>query len=226
MSVGAAIAALAVTVLQVPSQAQAKPKIMSDAQIGTMSASAQGRLLTPLRDAASALGMEGASRTGSGVFSGVVIDANRRQVDLYVVDIARGRALIKAAKQASPSIDTSLVQIHKAAYTLVDLKAARVHFLSQKHSFETLAIGPRPDGSTLLVEVSDPAAAKRAAPARVGDVVVDFEHGTKRVSKVYHAPKAVAGERGRPTSDRWAAAKWHDSTPFIGGDVVTPDGQA
>lgn len=182
-----------------------------------MSPADQARFLAPLRAAVNALGDIG-KRTGSAGYTGVAIDANHHAVDLYVTDTAKAQQLIRAAKKADGSIDTRLIRVHRAAHSMVELYAARDSFTAQPHSYAVYAVGVAQDGSGLTVEVPNPPAAQReqratAATARpahaaptAAAVNVSFVKGTARTAK------------------SWNDVKWHDHAPFIGGDVITPDG--
>lgn len=236
----AALTALATTALQVPAAAQAStaPAVLTDLQVAALSPGALAVRLAPLRAAGYALTDAGKSRAGSGIYTNVDIDSDRLLVNLYVTDTSRAAGLIRAAKKADPSIDTGLIRIHKAAYTLEQLHAARKSFVAQSHPFDVYAVGPAMDGSGLMVEVKDPAAVvknTRVSKFAAGDatapaIKIVFEHGTRRTDKVLHVNTVATGKTpalaARPMSDSWSAVKWHDSAPFIGGDVITPDGHS
>ncbi|MEY9969593.1 hypothetical protein ABIA33_007682 [Streptacidiphilus sp. MAP12-16] len=230
----AAVATLAATALQVPTaHASATPAVLTDVQVAALSPAAQAALLAPLRAVGYALTDAGQSRAGSRIYANVAIDAGHHLVNLYVTDTSKAGSLIRAAKKAAPSIDTSLIRVHKAAYTLQELHAARQNFVNQSHSFEVYAVGPAVDGSGLLVEVADPKTTSHNArvsqsvtgSSATSSVKIIFEHGVRRTSKVLHVAGA-AKNSAIPMSTSWAAVKWHDSAPFIGGDVITPDGHS
>jgi len=204
------------------------PTVLTDAQIAAMSPVAQAQYLDPLRAVAAALSASG--RGDVGIFSQVVLDPNRHQVDLYVTDPARAAPMIMAAGESGAAVDArgGIVQVRKAAHTIQELDAARSVYLSEDHPFETYAIGPALGGSGLDVEVANPQlAAKQSSGVRVG-VKITFVHGFRRVFKIYDTSAERLGTSqspGQPVGPGWAAVKWHDSTPFIGGDVITPDGR-
>jgi hypothetical protein len=181
---------------------------LRDQEIGAMAPDDQARLLDPLRDLAEALDSYGRSG-GAAFYTGVAIDANHDLVDLYLTDTAEAGKALAAARRTDPEINASLVRVHRSAATVVDLHAARNAFISQAHSFKVYAAGISPDGN-LTVEVPDPIAATKvmaAAKLATGDVHITFVHGTSRTAK------------------SWDDAKWHDSAPFIGGDVITSNGE-
>ena len=188
--------------------AGAPRKVLTDAEIGTMAPARQAALLDPLRALAGTLSEIGNGR-GADVFAGVGIDANHDLLNLYLTHTQRAAGYIHAAKSANPSINTSLVRVHQATYTLVAMNKAMVTYLAQRHSYAVYAVSAAPDGSGLAIEVNNTAIAVKAdstlsARARVG-VHLSFSRGSARDSK----------------SAAWNNVKWHDSTPFIGGDVIT-----
>lgn len=205
--------------------APAAPGGLSDAQVAALPWPVQAEYLAPLRAAAAALATSG--KAEAGIFSMVAIDSNRYRVDLYVTAPAQAGSIIRAAKRVNPSMDTALVQVMQAKYTIQELDAARVAYLSRARAFESYAIGPAPDGSGLEVEVGDPkSAALQVGAAAVGPPIV-LKRGIRRGFKVYDLRRSAAAGRVFPSqavSPGWAGVKWHDSTPFIGGDVLTPDG--
>ena len=217
--------------LQTPLALAAPPPVaLTDAQIAAMSPAAQAQYLNPLRAVAAALSASG--RGEAGIFSQVVLDPNRHQVDLYVTDPARAAPMIMAADESRATVNSvdalgALVQVRKAAYTIRELDAARSVYLSEHHPFETYAIGSAPDGSGLAVEVANPQLAARQSSGAHTRVKITFKHGFRRVFKIYDTSAEQLGASQSPglrVSAAWAAVKWHDSTPFIGGDVITPDG--
>ena len=188
--------------------AGASGRALTDAEIGTMAPARQAALLDPLRALAGTLSDVGNGR-GADVFAGLGIDANHDVLNLYLTRTQRAAGFIQAAKSADPSIDTSLVRVHRAAYTLAAMNKAVVTYVAEPHSYAVYAVSAAPDGSGLAIEVNNTAIAVKAdntlaAGARVG-VHRSFSRGSARYSK----------------SAAWNNVKWHDSTPFIGGDVIT-----
>jgi len=188
--------------------AAAPRKVLTDTEIATMTPVRQAALLDPLRTLAGTLSEIGNGR-GADVFAGLGINANHDVLNLYLTRTQRAAGLIQAAKSANPSIDTSLVRVHKATYTLVAMNKAVVTFVAERHSYAVYAVSAAPDGSGLTIEVNNTATAIKAdssspGGARAG-VHRSFSRGSSRHSK----------------SAAWNNVKWHDSTPFIGGDVIT-----
>lgn len=205
--------------------AHAAPVGLTDAQVAALPAVVQAQYLAPLRTTAVAL--DAAGKAGAQTFSQITIDPEHHEVDLYVTAPAQAASIIRAAKRVHPSMDASLIRIRQARYTIQQLDAARVAYLSHAYAFEAYAIGPAPDGSGLDVEVANPALSAQQTGGVEAGVAIVFEHGARRVAKVYDSlgrPPAGRATSGQPVSPAWAAVKWHDSTPFIGGDVITPDG--
>ena len=95
----------------------ASGRVLTDVEIGTMAPAAQAALLDPLRAIAGALSDVGKG-SGARVFTSVGIDANHDVVNLYLTDTRRATGFVQAAKSVEPSIDTKLIRIHKATYTL------------------------------------------------------------------------------------------------------------
>lgn len=226
------VAVAMATGLQTPAALAAPlPVVLTDAQIAALSPAAQAQYLDPLRAVAAAL--SASARGETGIFSQVVLDPNRHQVDLYVTDPARVAPMIMAANRSVAATDAAdarpaVVQVRRAAYSLQALDAARSAYLSEHHPFETYAVGPAPDGSGLEVEVANPPLATRQSIGEHPGVKITFERGFRRVFKIYDTSAeqlATSPSPGQRVSPAWAAVKWHDSSPFIGGDVLTPDGR-
>jgi hypothetical protein len=188
--------------------AKAPRTVMTDVEIATMAPVQQAALLDPLRTLAGTLSEIGNGR-GADVFAGLGIDANHDVLNLYLTHTQRASGFIHAAKSANPSIDTSLVRVHRATYTLAAMNKAVVAYVAERHSYAVYAVSAAPDGSGLAIEVNNTAIAVKAGStlaegARVG-MHRSFSTGSARDSK----------------SAAWNNVKWHDSTPFIGGDVIT-----
>ena len=210
----------------------ASGKSLTDAEIGTMAPAKQAALLDPLRAVAGALSDVGRGR-GVDVFTSAGIDANHDVVNLYLTDTARAAGFIQAARSASPSIDTNLIRIHKATNTLADMDDALERYLAKRHPYSVYAISAAPDGSGLKIEVDNPAAASKAdsPAAAVTTVGRDFVARPAGAAKRYVvSPESVAstvdrlfskGSARHTKSAAWNNVKWHDSSPFIGGDVIT-----
>jgi len=228
---GTAAAVLAV-VLQVPlsskapEAAGASGRVRTDVEIGTMAPAAQAELLDPLRAIAGALSDVGRVRYAD-VFTSVGIDANHDVVNLHVTDTTRAAGLIQAAKSADPSISTKLIRTHKATYALAVLDAARDAYLARPHSYAVYAASPAPDGSGLQIEVDNTATAIRTdgndiamKPAGAAKTLVVAAASTASTASTV-ARSFTKGSARHPKSAVWNTVKWHDSSPFIGGDVMT-----
>ena len=206
-------------------------KVRTDAQIGAMAPAAQGALLDPLRAIAGALSDVGTGR-GADVFTSVDIDGNHDVVNLYLSSPTRAAGFVAAAKSANPSINTALIRVHKAAYTLATMDRAIEVYLAAPHPYSVYAVSAAPDGSGLRIEVNNTAAAIKADTAAPSKTVGNrFAAAPKGAAKSYASPAAGAassvhrsfsrGSARRMKSAVWNNVKWHDSTPFIGGDVIT-----
>jgi len=210
-------------------------KVLTDAEIGTMAPATQAALLDPLRAIAGALSDVGEGR-GADVFTSVGIDANHDVVNLYLTGTARAAGFIQAAKSANPSIDTNLIRIHKATYTLAAMDGALEAYRAKRHSYAVYAISAAPDGSGLKIEVANTAAAIKAdnTAAAIKTVDNDFAARPNGAAKSHVvSPVSVAstvstvdrsfskGSARHTKSASWNNVKWHDSSPFIGGDVIT-----
>jgi hypothetical protein len=212
--------------------AGASGKPLTDAEIATMAPAKQATLLDPLRAVAGALSDVGRGR-GVDVFTSAGIDANHDVVNLYLTDITRAAGFIQAARSASPSIDTNLIRTHKATNTLADMDDALKRYLAKRHPYSVYAVSAAPDGSGLKIEVDNPAAAGNADSTAAAATAVgnDFVARPAGAAKRYvSSPESVAATVGRlfskgsarhAKSAAWNNVKWHDSSPFIGGDVIT-----
>jgi hypothetical protein len=192
----------------VVSALRASGKVLTDAEIGTMAPATQAALLDPLRALAGALSDVGNGR-GADVFTSVGIDANHDVVDLYLTGTTRAAAFIQAAKSANPSLATNLIRVHKANHTLVAMDKALVAYVAERHPYAVYAISADPDGSGLRIEVGSTTSAIKA-DSRAGVLTRD---GMER--------SFSGGSARRIKSAAWNNIKWHDSSPFIGGDVIT-----
>jgi len=180
---------------------------LTDEQIVAMAPDAQARYLAPLRAAAEALDSYGRGR-GAAIFSAAGIDANDDTVNLYVKDVGQAAAFQHAAAGAAGNIDLRVVRVHAARYTLTDLDDAVSSFLASPRHFTVRALSVNPDGSGITAEVRDDATVRSASTAEpsTGGVVISYQPTPPGVPK------------------SWNDVKWLDRAPFIGGDVLTPDG--
>ncbi len=201
----------------------ASGKVLPDAAIGAMAPAKQAQLLDPLRAIAAAVSSV-SKGSWTRVFTSVEIDANRGVVHLYLTDTGQAVGLVRAAKFADPSIDTKLIRVHTALYSSATLAAARKRYLASPHPYAVYAISPAADGSALQIEVGNPAVAKKLD----GNDVASMPIGASK-AHMLAAPSAtvtvahsyVKGLARQEKSSGWNNVKWHDSSPFIGGDVIT-----
>jgi hypothetical protein len=216
------------TTIAVPFSSQAgavvaSRKVLTDQQIGTMAPAAQAALLDPLRAVAGAL-VDVGRGSGAAVFTSVDIDANHDVVNLYLTDPARANSFVRAARSADSSIDTGLIRIHRATFSLAAMDLALKAFLAKRHSYAVYAVSPAPDGSGLRIEVD-----RKAVAIASGDNGAAFEpYKTATTVGVSAAPVVprvtrsfTPGSARHTKSASWNNVKWHDYSPFIGGDVIT-----
>ena len=198
-------------------------KVLTDVEIVSMTPAAQAALLDPLRAIAGALSNVGKG-SGAHVFTSVGIDANHDVVNLYLTDTRRAADVIQEAKSTEPSINTNLIRVHKAAYSLADLDVARTAYLATRHPYAVYAVSPAQDGSGLQIELGN-------TPTTVttgGTDVADKPIGAATPNAIRAATTASTVARffikdaARHTKSAvWNTVKWHDSSPFIGGDFIT-----
>ena len=201
----------------------ASGKVLTDFEIGTMAPAAQAALLDPLRAIAGALSNVGKG-SGAHVFTSVGIDANHDVVNLYLTDTRRAADVIQEAKSTEPSIDTNLIRVHKATYTLAALDVARTAYLAKPHPYAVYAVSPALDGSGLQIEVDNTATAIKTDGTDVANKPIGA--ATPNVNRAASTASTVARsfikESARHVkSAAWNTVKWHDSSPFIGGDFIT-----
>ncbi|MFD8766550.1 chymotrypsin family serine protease [Streptomyces mirabilis] len=216
----AALALAAATVPQTATAQPAEPNKLTLAQIAALSPEAQGRILDPLRAIAAAAGQAGKT-TEADIYSSLKIDAPDGRVDVYLTDPSKAADFIKAAKQVNKHIDATRITVLHAQYTLRALHAARNHLLAQEAAHQlpykiyTAAVAT--DGSGLQVGVDKPdsalAGTTRASSAtarRDSSTAANVSGVSVTFSKSQHA-----------TTTSWSDTKWHDSSPYIGGDQLT-----
>ncbi|MGI3783885.1 MAG: hypothetical protein ACRYG2_24215 [Janthinobacterium lividum] len=191
--------------------AQASP---TDAQVAALDPDAQAVILEPLRTAAAALDAAG-RRDLPDAYAGVALDVAGGRTDLYLTDPTVAPSLMATAQRDDPGLTPAEVTVHRAAFALTALEAASRTAVDGTHPYAVYAASPAPDASGVQMEVRDPAAAARAS----GDVL----RVTGRDGVTAAVPVTFVVGSPRVAHD-WDAVKWHDSTPFIGGDVLTTDG--
>ena len=187
-------------------QVSAAPRpALTPARIAAMAPAAQARLLAPLRRLAGTLDRLGRAPRYSPRYAGVELSAPTGRVLLYTTDPAAGPELVAAGRRADPQARWGRVRVERARYSRAVLDAAVGRLLHGEHPADLVAVSVAPTGTGLDVEVDgSPAAARRTTP-RLG-VPVRLLRGAPRTPKT------------------WAVHKWHDTAPFIGGDVLTPNG--
>lgn len=181
--------------------------VLTDEQIVAMTPDAQAQYLAPLRTTAEALDSYGRG-AGAAIFAAAGIDGNDDTVDLYVKDVTQAPAFQHAAAGAARNVDLRLVRVHAARYTLTDLDDAVSSFLAAQRHVAVRALSVNPDGSGITAEVRDGPTVRSAGTAEpsTGGVVISYKPSPPGVPK------------------SWNDVKWRDRAPFIGGDVLTPDG--
>ncbi len=178
----------------------------ADARIATMDPAAQANLLEPLRQLADALDAQGRAKWAS-TYAGVDIDAAADAVDLYATDQAAEGHLLAAARRAVPDLRWNRVRMHRARYSRVRLDAAAKALLSDPRAGTVRAVAVRTDSSGLDVQ---------AVSGRLPSGVALDADGI-----------SLATRTAEVTSTKsWAQAKWHDVSPFIGGDQLTRAGHS
>lgn len=173
---------------------------LSDTEIADLPADQQEALLDPLRRLAADLDAEG-RRAAAASYAGVVINAATSGVTVYATG-SGGSTLLAAARAADPSADWPDVRVSPASFSKATLDSAAHRIIADPHrSASVAAVAVDSDGGGLAVEVTD--GSTPALP--IVGVPVRLEPGIRRVAK----------------ASAWGSVKWHDSTPFIGGDVLT-----
>lgn len=192
---------------------------------GTASATTPQALQT-LRRLANELDAQGRSRWRQ-TYTGVELDANRRVVYLFATDAAAARALSAAARRADPRAEWNRVRFRVAAFSRAELDAAAQRLITGGHLSGLSAVSAAADGSGLTARVTS-SGSSAVTSAEVASVAVP---STAAPLPGARPPSAAAVEVpvrvqrvAQATSKSWADVKWHDSSPFIGGDVLTSDG--
>ncbi len=171
-----------------------------------MTPAAQAQLLEPLRQVANALDAQGRTKWAS-TYAGVDIDAAHKAVDLLATDPAAAARLLSAARRAVPGARWSTVRTHTARYSRVRLDAAAKALLTDPRAGAVRSVAARTDSSGLDVEVA------------AGRLPTDAALDAKGVSLTTRPVEATS-------TKSWAQDKWHDTTPFIGGDQLTRAGRS
>jgi len=195
---------------------------LSDAQLAAMPAADLASRLGPLRATAGALDAVGA-RSFAATYTGVRIDANRARVDLLTTSVSDGLRLLAQAAR-STGLDQHDVTVVPGAYSRVALEAAAERLARRSPAGTLSSVGPASDGSGLDVSAGSAAAlaaVPASVPGRPSDAVVPV---TSRRVSLQRAKVYAAAVPALYSPDGWAAVKWHDTSPFIGGDVLTSSG--
>lgn len=217
----ASLSVFALTALSAPAQANVSyptTNAISEAQLQLLSPGQLSDRLTPLRKIASAVDHVGRSLYRAS-YSTLQIDALNDRVTVYLADPSVGRQLITDARRLDPAVNVSQVRVLGAKYSLVLLHAARDEFLtrtrSQRLSYNIYSVAVATDGSGLEVKVDKPAVASASGPGAHGAT-------TSGIYSSIAYGVTIQFSQGHPvTPTSWADVKWHDSSIFIGGDVIT-----
>ncbi|WP_030275841.1 hypothetical protein [Streptomyces sp. NRRL B-24484] len=164
----------------------------------------------PLSAVADALGEQG-RKAYADSYGNLFVDEDGGKVTLYVTDPQQGQQLIAAAKAAHPAIDTGLIKVASAKYTMKDLDAQADRLLGADDATtgltaepEVLSVSVNPDNSGLTVS------------SRKGKLDAVRTKVAAGITGTAGAPVTVVeGDPVEATS--W---RWNDSAPFIGGDVL------
>lgn len=128
---------------------------------------------------------------------------------MYVTNPSDAPELIAAARKADATIDPARIVVEKVRYPLDALHDARSKLLSEANAkrlpYKIYSVAVDAETSSLDVAVDTPtkANASIAQTLATTEVPLHFTQGQ------------------RITRSNWAEAKWHDHSPFIGGDVIT-----
>ncbi|MFD7594557.1 hypothetical protein ACFV6D_16170 [Kitasatospora sp. NPDC059812] len=140
--------------------------------------------LAALQDLASALGEQGHDEFKD-TFGALKLDPAAGRVVLFATDEPRARALVAAAAQAHPGVETGRAEIRHTSYAraTVDPALKRIGDAAQADSlpFPVYTAALRPDASGITVTTSHEGAAssalKKAVAELAGAVPVSYEEG-------------------------------------------------
>lgn len=183
------------------------PSGLDDVAVAALPPRQQARLLQPLRRVAGDIDRLGRTTPHDG-YTGVALHAGTGVVDVFATSEAAGHSLLTAARAADPSAAWPTVRVRTARYSRAALEAAAAALISGRDGADVTSVAIPVTGSGLDVGVAGP------RPAMAFGTGTDV-HG---VPARFHVTP-----RRQPKS--WAADKWHDSAPFIGGDVLTSNGK-
>lgn len=186
----------------------------------------QAELLDPLRRIANAVDRVGKGEQ-SGIYAGLRIDAPQDEVHVYVTDPSDAPELITAAQKADATVDPAKIVVEKVRYTLNALHDARSNLLSEANAkrlpYKIYSVAVDAETSSLDVAVNSPAKANAStfhALALAVDTSAKANASTVHASATVEVPLHFT-QGQEITRSSWADTKWHDHSPFIGGDVIT-----
>lgn len=220
---GSATAAGAVT-----ESTRAASGATESAAVETLDPTALAARLDPLREAAGRVDAAGRSRFAE-TYAGVEIDADHDRLVVYSTSMPAGRRLVSLLGRPGAG-QTVHVTVRAAAWSRRDVDAAMTRLRALPAADEVWAVDAPEDGSGVEVQTGHPGAVPVAVPVGGGArVPVHSRRADRptRAPKVEHAVGTPALARSSTTYSpaSWAAVKWHDRTPFIGGDVLTTSGK-
>jgi hypothetical protein len=194
--------------------------VLTEAQIAAMSPRDQAGRLDPLRAVAAAVGTAGRGPVAD-VWGNLEIDGGHERVKVYITDVTQAARVTKAALAADPKIDASLISYLPAKATHRDLDAATQRVVGMADAdqlpYKVDMVGPASDASGLEVKVDDTAAARTAFTQRSA-ALSGKDTATELGVPLVFTP-------GHPLIPKaWTDTKWHDASPFIGGDAITRNG--
>lgn len=163
----------------------------------------QARRLQPLRELADALAAVGQDRFAAG-YSGVRIDAGGGTTTVVATSAAAARAIVRSARTARPGLSWARARVATARLSRAALDSAAARYVHGRHPAGLVSVGVRTDHLVVGLRTT---AAPRAAARSTGGIPISFRLGQRP-----------------PVAKSWAAVKWSDRAPFIGGDVLTSDG--
>lgn len=205
--------------------AQTSVPVLTDDQLAALPPQALSLRLEPLRRAATSIGGLGRTSEWSRVWTDVQLDANHGVVRLLVTSRIGGLRLLAAARLRA-DFDASIVQIVVVPHCRLVLDAVVSALAVDAPRGRQGAIFVATDGSGVVVEVTGPPTSPRWVQQSLvpgeGPVKVSFVRAIRRSPKEFTGAGATAPRLPQAYSpSSWAASKWHDHQPFIGGDLVT-----
>jgi hypothetical protein len=228
-SLVAAASAAGTAAVPSPLERPAAARSTGDAQFAALTPTQQATVLNPLRRLATAAATTGVRRWSS-TYSSFSIDAVGRMVTVRLSDSSARAGFPAAVHAADPNADVSRLRVLPARYSRRTLLAALRRYAGGVRPDQVRSISPALDGSGLAVEVAPAAAtnppAAGTATARTatagGGLTVAVPGGARGDVTV---PVAITTGPARTVkSTSWGAVKWRDTAPFIGGDLLTPNG--